>query len=195
MSEIDSLPVEGGWPALDFTNTVSQRLPEPGEEYLADWEHYVRWVERLAILPPDEWQQWRRLPAGDLSEALAVREAIDRLFRHYAAYGRIDAGHLAVLNGYLHEVYTHTVLEQLPEGRIERRIEAQPHIEKPLWLLALSAESLLTGPRLPRVKACPSCGWLFLDTSKNGTRRWCSMQTCGSQDKARNYYHRKKGQV
>jgi predicted RNA-binding Zn ribbon-like protein len=49
---------------------------------------------------------------------------------------------------------------------------------------------LLTQGQLDRLGECPSCGWLFLDTSKNRRRRWCSMATCGSRDKARRYYER-----
>jgi predicted RNA-binding Zn ribbon-like protein len=60
-----------------------------------------------------------------------------------------------------------------------------------LGRVAWSAVTLLrTGP-LDRVRECPSCGWLFLDTSRNGRRRWCSMDTCGSRDKARRYYQRR----
>jgi predicted RNA-binding Zn ribbon-like protein len=46
--------------------------------------------------------------------------------------------------------------------------------------------------KLERVKECPNCGWLFLDTTKNGKRRWCSMEDCGSNVKALEYYYRKK---
>ncbi len=69
-------------------------------------------------------------------------------------------------------------------------------LARPLWALARSAADLLTSPRLSRVRECPGedgCGWLFLDTSKNGSRRWCSMQGCGSRAKARRYAGRRRG--
>jgi predicted RNA-binding Zn ribbon-like protein len=56
--------------------------------------------------------------------------------------------------------------------------------------------ALLTAPELQRVRACPGlgdCGWLFLDTSKSGRRRWCSMEGCGSRAKMRRYYARTHG--
>ncbi|MCB9048086.1 MAG: CGNR zinc finger domain-containing protein [Lewinellaceae bacterium] len=66
-----------------------------------------------------------------------------------------------------------------------------PHL--PLFrLLLLAEELLLQTKRWPRIRSCPSCGWLFLDTSKGGRRRWCNMQVCGSQVKARRWYHRNK---
>ena len=61
-----------------------------------------------------------------------------------------------------------------------------------LW----SAGDLLAGPRLDRVRRCanPECGWLFLDDSRAGKRRWCSMQSCGNRAKARRHYHRSREQ-
>src|ERR671930_579256 len=56
-----------------------------------------------------------------------------------------------------------------------------------------SAAELLTSGPLERVRECPgddTCGWLFLDTSRNGSRRWCDMRTCGNRAKARRYYRR-----
>ena len=59
-----------------------------------------------------------------------------------------------------------------------------------LW----SAGDLLAGPRLDRVRRCanPECGWLFLDDSRAGKRRWCSMSACGNRAKARRHYHKSK---
>jgi predicted RNA-binding Zn ribbon-like protein len=56
------------------------------------------------------------------------------------------------------------------------------------------AGDLLAGPRLDRVRRCanPECGWLFLDDSRAGKRRWCSMQSCGNRAKARRHYHKSR---
>jgi predicted RNA-binding Zn ribbon-like protein len=56
-----------------------------------------------------------------------------------------------------------------------------------------AAVALLTAAEKGRLKACPACGWFFLDKTKNRSRRWCSMTTCGNSAKARRYYWRKKG--
>jgi predicted RNA-binding Zn ribbon-like protein len=55
-----------------------------------------------------------------------------------------------------------------------------------------AAVALLVSDAMLRVKSCPTCGWLFLDVSKNRSRRWCSMNTCGAVAKARRYYRRLK---
>jgi predicted RNA-binding Zn ribbon-like protein len=61
--------------------------------------------------------------------------------------------------------------------------------EAPALLLAQRALELLIGDEPPRLHTCASdtCRWLFLDTSKNRTRRWCDMKICGNRAKARRY--------
>lgn len=188
---IEEIPLDGGWLCLDFTNTVSTRRPAQGGDYLQSWDDYIRWVRRLEVLPEPEFEVWQKMPAGDMDEVRALREAIYVLFGHYARTGKIHPTHLETINGFLHEVYMYTCLKITDKG-LQRGIVRQAHAEKPLWILALSAETLLLSDRLSRVKACDNCGWLFLDTSKNGARRWCNMLTCGSQTKAKAWYHRKK---
>jgi predicted RNA-binding Zn ribbon-like protein len=63
-----------------------------------------------------------------------------------------------------------------------------------LWPIVHSAGELPLSEELDHVKECPSCGWLFLDTSKNQSRRWCSMNTCGARDKMRRYHRRRRSQ-
>jgi predicted RNA-binding Zn ribbon-like protein len=65
-------------------------------------------------------------------------------------------------------------------------------LDRVLWEAAASAADLLTSPDLARVKTCPGagCAWLFLDRSRNGTRRWCDMSVCGNRAKARRHYSR-----
>lgn len=126
-----------------------------------------------------------------MNEVRALREAIYTLLDHHARTGKIHPAHLETINGFLHEVYMYTCIKITDHG-LQRGIVRQVHAEKPLWILALSAETLLLSDRLSRVKACDNCGWLFLDTSKNGARRWCNMLTCGSQTKAKAWYRRKK---
>lgn len=185
------ISLDGGWLCLDFTNTVSTRKPVKGEEYLNTWGDFALWVRRLGVLSEAEFQVWEKMPPGDMDEVRALREAIYDLFDYHAKKGIIHPAHLDTLNGFLHEVYMYTCIK-LTDSGLQRGIFKKTYLEKPLWLIALSAESLLLSDRLHRVKACDNCGWLFLDTSKNATRRWCNMHTCGSQTKAKAWYYRKK---
>jgi predicted RNA-binding Zn ribbon-like protein len=60
-----------------------------------------------------------------------------------------------------------------------------------LWPIIESAYLLLTGDQLQKIKKCPACFWVFVDKSKGGKRKWCSMDTCGAIDKSRRHYHLK----
>ncbi|MGH7124521.1 MAG: CGNR zinc finger domain-containing protein, partial [Stellaceae bacterium] len=73
----------------------------------------------------------------------------------------------------------------------------EPALDRMLWPIVRSATQLLTAAELSRVKQCAGrgCSWLFLDTSKNGSRRWCEMEVCGSRSKARAYYARRKAEA
>lgn len=72
--------------------------------------------------------------------------------------------------------------------------EEAADLARPLWPVARSAAELLTSPDLGRVHEClgDNCGWLFLDTSRNRRRTWCSMEGCGNRAKARRHYARRR---
>jgi len=65
------------------------------------------------------------------------------------------------------------------------------HLERPLWPLTAAALDLLRSGPIDRLKACEGCPWLFLDISRNHSRRWCSMDDCGSRSKMRSYRARR----
>ncbi|WP_336207534.1 CGNR zinc finger domain-containing protein [Nonomuraea sp. LPB2021202275-12-8] len=166
---------------LDFANTVNAR-PVARRDWLAAPEGALTWA-RAVGLPVED-------PAG-LAEALPgmreMREAVFRVFDALAEGARAPRADLD------------SVLAAHAEGVGRARLEADGELfrlrwESPrtvrvlLWEVAASAVELLTHGPLDRLGACPSCVWLFLDTSKNRRRRWCSMTTCGSRDKSRRYY-------
>jgi predicted RNA-binding Zn ribbon-like protein len=67
------------------------------------------------------------------------------------------------------------------------------HPDRPLWPIAVAAVDLLRSERMARLKRCANCNWLFLDRSRNGSRRWCSMDECGVHTKMRRYRARRSG--
>jgi predicted RNA-binding Zn ribbon-like protein len=70
-------------------------------------------------------------------------------------------------------------------------------LELPLWILARSAADLLTSEQHAYVRQCASeeCTWLFIDRSKNHSRRWCDMGDCGNREKARRLRARKRAEA
>ncbi|MDQ3691948.1 MAG: CGNR zinc finger domain-containing protein [Chloroflexota bacterium] len=84
-------------------------------------------------------------------------------------------------------------------ARWERTVDAvvpswdvTANLRGPLWRIAHDAGMLVTSADVADVKECPGCGWLFLDVSRNRSRRWCDMATCGSRDKMRRYHWRRR---
>jgi predicted RNA-binding Zn ribbon-like protein len=173
--------------SLDFANTVGSRgVPMPNER-LTDPAALVAWGAETGILSS---------AAGGASEtvlarAVALREAVYRIFSRVAAERAADPADLAVLNGVLGEAEMHVTRRDRAFARGWAPPERPEHI---LWAVAADAADLLTGPMLHRVGECAGehCGWLFLDESKNGSRRWCDMRDCGNRAKARRHYQRQR---
>ena len=80
------------------------------------------------------------------------------------------------------------------EARGQFADPAKLDLDRVTWWVARSAAELMTSPDLPFVRECASydCGWLFMDTTKNRSRRWCDMSTCGNRAKGRRHYERKR---
>lgn len=179
------IEIVGNALCLDFANTVSA-WPVARWDVLAAAEDALAWSSDVGHPVTD-------VPAGVEAELPATREFREVVFRVFQAVTRggrpadddADAVmaeySVAVANGSLREVSDGAYRLSWPEPRTLQTLR---------WEVAASSIDLLTQGPLDRLGECPSCGWLFLDTSKNGRRRWCSMTTCGGRDKARRYYAR-----
>ncbi len=195
-----NLELIGGQPCLDFANTVSTRL-EGGHEYLTSYIELVAWSQHAGVLTGRETGALLRQATGNtelavaaLERAIDMRETIYRIFSTVAAGQEPEDGDLAALNAALREALAH--VEVVPMGaRFEWGwMPDGDELDRMLWPIARSAGDLLTSPDLGRVRECAreGCDWLFVDTSKNRSRRWCSMLMCGSRVKSRRYYRRVK---
>jgi predicted RNA-binding Zn ribbon-like protein len=125
-------------------------------------------------------------------EAVALREAIFRIFSAAASGADARAGDLALLNRTLARAPARKQLQPI-DGSYGWRVERlKPTVSSLLAPVLWSAGDLLVERRRERVRRCANerCQWLFLDDSKSGTRRWCSMTTCGNRAKARRHYLR-----
>lgn len=175
-----SYKLVGGRPSLDLINTVSW----PGTPRCHDWldapSNLKRWLAAEAVPHGKQLDlEVARRVRGILADALhpmcrsqrPSREAVDRL-------------------------------NALVVRAAERRV-IDPHSLEWTWLapetaidvfapVIFDAADLMANAARDRLRHCPSCDWVFLDQSKNGTRRWCDMADCGSRDKARRYYTRGK---
>ena len=180
---------------LDFANTRYWRGSAEPIETLREPGDLLTWIGG-AGLPGGEAlrARWEADPAAGAAEwraALDVRETIYRVLAEGVA-----TADLAALNAALAEAPERRRLEATAQGfgwRAEPWRPTLPYLLAPvLW----SAADLLAGPRRGRVRICanPKCRWLFLDDSKAGNRRWCSMASCGNRAKAHRHYAKRKAQ-
>ena len=132
-----------------------------------------------------------------LERAKELRETIYRTFSATAAERRPTDADLAGLRDAFAEAMRHAQITESHGSFGWEWPTVEDSLDGPLWPATSSAMGVLTSSELARVKECPGSsdgGWLFLDTSKNGSRRWCSMETCGSRVKMRRHYARQRAE-
>jgi predicted RNA-binding Zn ribbon-like protein len=200
-SRADSIGLVGGALCLDFTNTSSGRGTALRQEHLRNWRHLLAWAEHAGIIEPRARYAIERetrgtpLPARrSLHRALTLREAIFVIFQAVAAGKRAPRQSIEILNSVLSEAMSVARVRPLHEHYVWTWIGKPTTLAQLLWPIARSAAELLVGPELGRVKVCPGhgCGWLFVDRTRNGNRRWCEMEICGSRAKMRRYHQRRR---
>ncbi len=187
---------------LDFANTVSARAGRQRREYLSTYGELVAWSRHAGILTGGEADA---LVAGAtrnpdaatavLERAIALREMIYRVFSAFVVLRRPEVQDLAALNAALYDALSRLEIRPSAGGFEWAWVSARDDLDRMLWPIVRSAADLLTSEDLGRVRECAreGCDWMFVDTSKNRSRRWCSMSLCGSRVKARRYYRRRKG--
>ena len=197
----------GGVLCLDFVNTLAWRLTDHPVEYLLSYEDLLTWGRQADLLAPDETKALSGRATTDLedaramlSRALALREAIHGVFSAAIAGNPQDEGALSALNRELSGALSRLRVVPAEGGSYiwawDRGGEegGGPPLERPLWPVARSAAELLTSSKLGRVKVCAGvgCGWMFLDESRNASRRWCDSRDCGNRERVRKHLARKR---
>jgi predicted RNA-binding Zn ribbon-like protein len=183
----------GGDAALDFLNTIHDwTVPDP-RDYAPTFPEALRFAEAAGVLTQKEARRLAAKPEGnELRRLRDLRARLERIFRATLAARAPSPDDLGALAREASEAARSAHLRS-EKGRLMRVIDPATAGVSTLRLrLAEAAVALLTSQRMARIGACPSCGWFFLDTTKNRSRRWCSMAMCGSAAKARSYYWRTK---
>ena len=207
---VDELRLVGGHVALDLVNTVAPRLRDHSEyvEYVATPWDLLAWAHRVRLVTESEAESiretWAASPAAaaqalhavvDIREAtygvvmaalgnteVATPGAADELERLHLRLAAASARSGLVLGG--------------PTGPAVRLVVGTTRALMIADRLAEAAIDLLRTVDLKHVRICPitegGCGWLFLDRSRNSSRRWCAMADCGTQAKARRLTERRR---
>jgi predicted RNA-binding Zn ribbon-like protein len=191
----------GGLLCLDFANTVDDRTDVHPQELLNSYYDLVSWSEQAHVLTEDEAQRLLEKAARRPSEAsrvlqraVAIREAIFRIFEAVAEDVSPEDKDLVSLSAAVADAQNHAQIVLKANGFIWDWAGNAGDLDRMLWPVVRSAADFLTSDELDTVRVCASdrCNWLFLDTSKNHSRRWCNMKSCGNREKARRFYERKK---
>jgi predicted RNA-binding Zn ribbon-like protein len=199
----------GGRPCLDFVNTVGGRVSSPRppraraafadhvtRDDLPDYASLLRWSAFASLLEPPEVdrlreQARRSAPAARrvLRRALRLREAVYRIGRALVEGRPPPEADLRILDREVHEARKR---QRLVARRHRLQAEWMPdtaRLDRVLWPLALSAESVFGSDDADRLRQCggTACGWLFLDSTRNHSRHWCDMADCGNRAKVRRF--------
>lgn len=206
---------QAGHLSLDFINTVStagtyldvryEADPKYTGDHINNYFDAVEWGRQLKLLSDTEvgrlLARAKEDPEGAEEAVAALKKLRHALYRVFTARSlglpvKDDA--LDALNEELPVALGHMRVRRAEDGFRWGWDEDSDTLTKMLWPVAKSAVDLLTGEghTLERLHQCAAsdCGWLFIDMSRNHSRRWCDMSNCGNVAKARRHYHRKKGQ-
>jgi predicted RNA-binding Zn ribbon-like protein len=201
------LPLAGDRPCLDFINTIDWRLrPDKYRDALENYSDLLAFALRLSLIEVSTFNELSERALHSPEEAArATSEA--RLFRNALATiiddiaGRPgqapretpQATALAAFNTFRRRAHEHESISWVNGCFALITNPKAEGCDLPWLILVRDAERLLQSPLFSHVKVCAAdgCGWVFLDSSKNGTRRWCSMKLCGNRAKTERFRSRK----
>jgi predicted RNA-binding Zn ribbon-like protein len=187
--------------ALNFANTLDFRYdPERLIDLLSSYERLLAFFRQTGIITA---QQVRKLLANTsesearrtLRRAIELRETIYFSFLSVLRGRRVQNAHLRTLNRFLEDARVPATIAWQKRSLVRTYRDLAGTAGGPLWAVIDAAANLLTSPDGLRVRECgeKTCRWLFLDQSKNHSRRWCDMKVCGNRAKARRFYARLRG--
>ncbi len=193
------IPCENIQLALDFANTRGWHESEDPEELFNTYRDIVKWCEQFGVVDSKEVAHLLKTGQNRVSAArellhgaIALRKSLYRIFSAVATRIPPRDTDIDRLNEHLVKVMSKTRLVYKSPRFIlhqARRNEAFHFVLDPV---VRSAAKLLLSDEVGRIKKCAdeSCGWLFIDGSKNRSRKWCDMKDCGNRAKARRHYQR-----
>ena len=200
---IETLELDGGSLCLDFVNSIRSRFENPLYEFITSPGDWLRWIHRVQHFNDLEEDRLKNYvsknhvkAANELKRIISVRELFYRIFYKLAQEEMPSDNDLAHFNNELSRS-----LRYLKIGVTEELLVTENWDDKSFNLLYTlhpllkSAYDLLISDTLNRLKECKHCGWIYLDKSKNNSRLWCNMKTCGNTVKTIKYYYKSKTNV
>ncbi len=187
----------GGYLCVDFVNTRHAEAGRVLEDLLGGPGDLARWLREAGVLSPLEAEEAAgRWGEGEFRQAVEFRESLGGMIERVARGGEVRREEIEEINSVLRGRRGYTQVVRSGDG-FEGRFVAESGGELDgISPVAQSAAEFLAGGDLSRIKKCenPECSLHFYDTSKNRSRRWCSMAACGNVMKARAHYRRLRRQ-
>jgi predicted RNA-binding Zn ribbon-like protein len=188
---------------LDFANTIHNLRADDKEEDLRAVSDLLQWANEAGLLSGADhdrltayYDRNPREATAALAKGTAIRELLLSIFAGFANGRSVSSQRLSELNSALAQAPGFLyVMKKSESDRIEAEwMSAAPGLSQVFFAVLTSAAELLASDRLGRIRECASadCTWLFIDESRNRSRRWCDMSSCGNRMKARRHYQRSK---
>lgn len=197
---VSTMRLLGGHPALDFVNTVDSRRDGWGPDLLERPSDLVAFGKRMGLVDGAQAARLQALAEAEaaaaeraLARAKTVREALAEVFQAESTERKPDADAVATMREAAAAAGASRRLKVTPNG-FEWGWDGNQNLDAVADRFAFAAAELLVS-RVSRrpVRECtaPGCGWLFLDTSRGGKRRWCAEDPCGTQVRVRRFRQKK----
>ena len=194
---ISKLPSLGGDLSLDFVNTVHDRHEEPLRNLLQNYLDLVTWIHFADAISNSQKQRLLRIGRENqgkadqiYKDALQLREAFYKFVVSLIIQDEAPPTNIQLINQWLSRAFSNLELAQLDNRFVLDWKTENFELESVLWPIIRAFADLITSEDLNRIKQCSNCGYLFVDNSKNKSRRWCSMEICGNRVKARRFASR-----
>jgi predicted RNA-binding Zn ribbon-like protein len=200
-----ALFIIGGHLALDFANTVDDPDGPNHHDHAGTYPDLVAWSAGIGVLQPDQAEallaaaeEHPRARSAALKRAHQLRRILIDIFTEIAAINSgqsedtepASSARWIELRPFVTDAVAYSELASGDSAYQLTWPEAE-RLDAMLWPVAVAASELLTSPQLSRLKKCAGCPWLFLDQSKNLSRRWCTMEDCGTHEKILRYVARR----
>ena len=191
----------GGRLCLDFVNTVHCYGCDDIGEYLINYQDLIDWSRHVGTMTSEEAKRLTAKSAENPTEAkrihlraIELREIIYSIFCSLLDATPQTEKDLTAFNNYLSDMLALSKIVKTAEGFDWDMTANKASLDWILNPVIRSAADLLISEEWRRIKKCadPTCGWLFLDVSRNHSRRWCDMRDCGNRAKASRFYNKKK---
>lgn len=199
---IDTLTIDSSVLCCNFVNTVSAWRGINLNEYFKNYGDVIAWCRKLGVYDGpyiDLLQEEAVLYPVKAEKALSkIKEIRQLLYDLISAIAAADKDRYKILldkvSPLTSDALAHTYITYQDDIFKTGFRKSPADLESPVWPVLKSLHDLLIQSDQHRIKECPKCGWVFLDETKNGRRRWCNPIGCGTQDKMLRYNQRKRGQ-